>query len=168
MAIPVPIPVGALAITDVETTKAEELVAALIQIVQSGTSGGTPAIRTPALILPPGINPPIDPGTGQPLLTTLAIDSPQAQLLYRQLVVAMVKTVPLWVREVFNETPTGLVNGVNTIYTTTNNYRSGSTRVYLNGLRQKPGTHYTESAVNQVTFVTPPPGAALILIDYGK
>jgi len=89
MAIPVPIPSGALPITDPDTARAEALVAVIAQIFKSGTSGGTPAIGTPATILSDGLNPIIDPLTGLPKISPLVIDTPQAQLFYRQLGLAL-------------------------------------------------------------------------------
>jgi len=53
---------------------------------------------------------------------------------------------------VSNETPSGLINGSNAIYTTANNYISGSTRVYVDGVRQELGLHYTETGSNQITI----------------
>lgn len=38
-----------------------------------------------------------------------------------------------------DETPTGLINGVNTVYTTAADFVSGSETVYFNGLRQTEG-----------------------------
>lgn len=93
MAIPVPIPSGALPITDADTARAESLVAAIAQILKSGTSGGTATLRTPATITPAGIDPPIDPLTGLPALQSVVLDTPQAQLFYRQLALAIAKTI---------------------------------------------------------------------------
>lgn len=54
------------------------------------------------------------------------------------------------------KTPSGTVNGSNAVFTTASNYISGSVTVFLNGLAQSPTTDYTESAVNQITFVVAP------------
>jgi len=97
MAIPVPIPSGALSISDPDTAKAEALVAAVTQVIKSGTSGGSPAWGTPATVLPVSYNPPIDPATGKPQLSSLALDTPQAQLWYRQFAIAMAKIIPTWI-----------------------------------------------------------------------
>lgn len=51
------------------------------------------------------------------------------------------------------EQPTGLVNGVNAVFTLANNYVSGTLIVAINGIRMVVTTDYTESAVNQITFV---------------
>jgi hypothetical protein len=65
---------------------------------------------------------------------------------------------------------TGLRNGVNKVYTLTNNFLSGSTHVYVNGIRYTPGGgyDYTESAANQITFTTAPDSGDLITVDYIK
>lgn len=97
MAIPVPIPSGALTVTDPDTARAEALVAAIVQVIKSGTSGGTAELGTPATIVPAGINPVIDPATGRPKLTSVVLDTPQAQLFYRQFAIAMAMVVPSWI-----------------------------------------------------------------------
>lgn len=165
MPIPVPVPGTPLAITDAQTARAEALVAKFVQIVKNGTTGGTPTLSTPPTVMPASTNPVIDPLTGLPELKTSELSTPQDQLFFRQLAVALVASV---LSESINEVPAGLVNGSNTVFTTSSSFRSGTTRVYLNGARQKPTTHYTESAVNQITFVTAPAGGALLLIDYEK
>ena len=93
MAIPVPIPSGALPVTDADTARAEALVAVITQIFKSGTSGGTPAIRTPATLFSSGVNPPIDPLTGQPEISSLVLSTPQDQLFYRQFALALAKAL---------------------------------------------------------------------------
>ena len=64
----------------------------------------------------------------------------------------------------------GAKDGVNAIFTTTNNFVSGSTKVYRNGLRMTRGVgyDYVESAVNQITFLNPPDNGDLLIIDYIK
>ena len=65
---------------------------------------------------------------------------------------------------------TGLRNSSNKVYTLTNNYQSGTTKVYVNGVRYSPGggNDYTESAANQITFTNAPDNGDLILVDYIK
>lgn len=67
------------------------------------------------------------------------------------------------------ETPTGVVNSSNTIFQTLNLYRYNTVRVYINGLRKKKTTDFTEN-VNQrtLTFVVAPTSGAVILVDYLK
>ena len=165
MSIPVPVIGTALPITDAQTARAEALVSAFVRVVKNKTTGGTAILGTPATVVPAGTNPEIDPLTGLPALKTYEMLSAQEQLFCRQLAIALVTSV---LAEIINEVPAGLVNGVNTTYITANTFRTGSTRVYLNGARQKPGTHYSESASNQITFVTAPAVSALLLIDYEK
>lgn len=64
----------------------------------------------------------------------------------------------------------GLRNSSNKVYTLTNPYRSGTTKVYVNGVRYSPGADndYTESAANQITFTNAPDSGDLILVDYIK
>lgn len=64
---------------------------------------------------------------------------------------------------VLGETLTGAIDGVNTVYTTTGAYRTGSTAVYLNGLREY---HYAESGASEVTLEDPPIAGDSVRIDY--
>lgn len=52
------------------------------------------------------------------------------------------------------EVPTGAVNGVNTVYTTSFTYRASTVEVYINGLREKVA-NYTLSGGNTITMATP-------------
>lgn len=165
MPIPVPIPGSPLTITDAQTARAEALISTFIQIVKNGTTGGTATLQTPPTVMPAGSNPAIDPSTGLPALKTFELLTPQDQLFYRQLAIALVASV---LAEIINEVPAGAVNNSNRVYTTANSFRTGTTRLYLNGARQKPTTHYSETGANQVTFVTAPPNSSLLLIDYEK
>jgi hypothetical protein len=64
---------------------------------------------------------------------------------------------------VYGETPTGATDGVNAVFTTSQAYRTATTAVYLNGLRE---THYTESSATTITFSEPPLSGDTIRIDY--
>ena len=180
MPIPVPIPSGALAVTDPDTAKAEALVAALVQIFKNGTSGGTPTIRTPATLVPDAVNPSIDPLTGKPKLTSLVVDTPQAQLFYRQFALAMAKVVPGWSSGggpslgnlVFNEIPVGAINGSNKVFTVTYAFIASSTSFYYNGQRLLLGTDYIEvpsppGVTITAAFPAPKSGDNLV-VDYVK
>lgn len=190
MAIPVPIPSGALAVTDVESANAEALLAAFVQLVKSGSSGAT--LTTPALQVPQTTNSPTSGGV--PVLVPIALDTAEKQLMHRQMFLAIAHLIlqkvdasltpaadkiPMadsgghinyaWlVQDIWGETPSGTVNGTNKVFTTANTFRSGTTRVYLNGARQKPGTHYSESAGNTITFVSAPSSGAVLLVDYSR
>lgn len=64
-----------------------------------------------------------------------------------------------------NETPSGVVDGVNTIFTLAQLPASGSLHLYKNGLRQRPTIDYT--IVGQtITFVVAPDALANLLADY--
>jgi len=69
---------------------------------------------------------------------------------------------------VTRETPTGAVNGVNTIFTLANTPVAGSEHVYRNGVLQEPGgVEYTISGTT-ITFVSPPNTGNLIRVSYIK
>jgi hypothetical protein len=65
---------------------------------------------------------------------------------------------------------TGLRNSSNKVFTLTQNYQTGTTKVYVNGIRYSPGAgnDYTESSSNQITFTNAPDAGDLILVDYIK
>lgn len=67
---------------------------------------------------------------------------------------------------VFNETPAGDQDGINTVFTTANVFQVGSTRVHRNGLREELGTCYTESGPGEITFDEPPLSTDYITLDY--
>lgn len=69
------------------------------------------------------------------------------------------------INSVSNAVPTGLVNGVNTSYTTPNVYSPNSLRVFLNGQRLKPGEDYYETSGGFVMYSAPLTGD-LLLVDY--
>lgn len=64
---------------------------------------------------------------------------------------------------VYNETPAGDQDGVNTVFTLAATFKANSTRIYLNGLRE---TNYTESGAAEITFDDPPLSTDNISIDY--
>lgn len=63
----------------------------------------------------------------------------------------------------FGEIPTGAKNGINTVFTTAAEFRTGTTTVYLNGIRE---FHYVETDVDAITFTDPPLSSDDIHIDY--
>lgn len=69
---------------------------------------------------------------------------------------------------VFNETPSGFLNGINTVFTIANNFITNSTQLFLNGQRLRLGSafDYTESAPGQITFIIPPFVTDNLIIDY--
>ncbi len=64
------------------------------------------------------------------------------------------------------EVPTGSVNGSNTVFTTAASYVGSTISVYVNGIRQKKTTDYTESSATTITFTTAPSTGDVILVDY--
>lgn len=69
--------------------------------------------------------------------------------------------------KVDNETPTGTVNGSNTVFTLANVPKAGTVKVYVNGSRMQTTGDYTISSAT-ITFNTAPPTTSIILCDYEK
>ncbi len=69
-----------------------------------------------------------------------------------------------------NELPLGAINGTNDLFLTAESFRAGSTKVFLNGLRQKIGiSHdYIEIAPNKIQFAAAPRTGNNLTIDYIK
>lgn len=67
------------------------------------------------------------------------------------------------------EDHSALCNGVKTEFTTTATFELGTTLVYLNGLLQRPGTHYTEAGDGtHIDFVTAPATGDELIILYSS
>lgn len=64
----------------------------------------------------------------------------------------------------------GARDSVNTIFTASNNFIAGTTKVYKNGLRltRGAGYDYIETGPNQITFSQAPDNGDLLIIDYIK
>ena len=57
----------------------------------------------------------------------------------------------------YNQPVTGALDGVNTVYTTPNNFTAGSEQVSLGGVLQDTITpNYSVTGANQITFAIPP------------
>jgi len=69
---------------------------------------------------------------------------------------------------VHNETPTGVVDGENTVFTTAYAYKATTPRVFLNGIRLKESGDYFETGGTELTFVDPPQDGDLLILDYVK
>jgi hypothetical protein len=68
-----------------------------------------------------------------------------------------------------DETPIGLVNTVNTLFTTLHIYKPGTLEVYLNGVRQHRGLDFTEGPLSQqFVFLDPPDTGGIVRVDYIK
>lgn len=64
---------------------------------------------------------------------------------------------------VARETPTGLIDGSNTVFTLAQNFQSGTTSVFLNGLLE---FFCNELAPNQIQFQSPPQPGDAIRVSY--
>jgi hypothetical protein len=65
--------------------------------------------------------------------------------------------------QIFGETPTGAIDGANTVFTTANTFRATRTEVFLNGLRE---TYFTETGSNEITLDDPPLAGDDIRVNY--
>lgn len=71
--------------------------------------------------------------------------------------------------QVYNEIPSGTVNGINSTFTTLFTPVSGTQRLYAGGLRQTPGSTFDyQISGNTFTFNNIPPSGTNLLIDYEK
>ena len=68
---------------------------------------------------------------------------------------------------VFNETPTGVIDGANKIFTLAHVPVLGTEQIFLNGLLKVPTTDYTISGAT-VTFVTAPAIASTLRAHYWR
>lgn len=68
----------------------------------------------------------------------------------------------------FNQDLIGVIDGVNRSFTINGTYLSNTTRVYLNGIRQRigPDNDYIEVNNNEIRFTTAPYPDSVLLIDY--
>jgi hypothetical protein len=67
---------------------------------------------------------------------------------------------------VWGEIPTGTIDGTNQSYSTAKPYQSGSLGLYLNGLRQRPVSDYSETGSQSFHLVNPPLPGDSLNIDY--
>lgn len=68
--------------------------------------------------------------------------------------------------QVVGESPGGVRNGTNMLFTLGHNFRAGTVAVYFNGLRNQSGADYHETAPNQITFTTAPESGDTLIVDY--
>ena len=71
---------------------------------------------------------------------------------------------------VTDETPSGSVNSSNTTFTTSSAYIGGSLKVFVNGLKQKTSTHFTETtpASGVFTMSDAPLTGDIVTVEYQK
>ena len=67
---------------------------------------------------------------------------------------------------IFNETPTGAINGSNTTFSAANNFRSETLVVYVNGLHQRPTDDFIIVGANSFQTTVAPISNDKLLIDY--
>lgn len=67
---------------------------------------------------------------------------------------------------VVGEVPTGTKDGSNMVFIVGHNFQTATTAVYRNGLRERLGVGYTESAGNTLTFTTAPLSDDELSVDY--
>lgn len=69
-----------------------------------------------------------------------------------------------------NETPGGSINNINVNFTTYYNYKPGTTKIWLNGIRQREGIgyDYIENGTNSIVYGSPPMVGDTLTIDYTK
>jgi hypothetical protein len=65
-----------------------------------------------------------------------------------------------------DETPSGLVNGSNAVYTTAASYKTGSLVVMVNGIKQKKTTHWSETTSTTFTMSQAPATGDLVTVSY--
>ena len=71
------------------------------------------------------------------------------------------------IKEIFNEIPTGLVNGINTEFVLDTIPVSNTERLFLNGIRQLKSTDYTITLAT-INFSIAPETGDLVTVDYMK
>jgi len=69
---------------------------------------------------------------------------------------------------VFDETPSGTINGTNDVFTTGVDFISGSLRVYKNGVRLEEGASndFLVTGTDEFTMATAPATGTKLLVDY--
>lgn len=67
---------------------------------------------------------------------------------------------------VIGEIPSGLLNGSNATFTTLNQFKPGTVRVYLNGVRQTIVDDYQTIGNQTITLVFSPFAGEHLLVDY--
>jgi hypothetical protein len=65
-----------------------------------------------------------------------------------------------------NEIPIGAIDDVNKVFTVLNSYQLGSTILARNGVTQREGIDYIESADKEITFIFPPQTGDLLFVQY--
>lgn len=70
--------------------------------------------------------------------------------------------------DVYNEAPTGFINGINAVFTSSYLFVPETLRVYVNGIKLKPFDEFTSTGMNTITLMVSPEVNDIVLIDYKK
>lgn len=89
-----------------------------------------------------------------------------APIVGDNLIIDYVKTYVIADVIIYNETPGGAMNGVNTVFTTLDSFQTGKLLVYFNSSRQQLGVDYTETTPNSFTLSFAPVATDNIIVDY--
>ena len=100
-------------------------------------------------------NPVIDLGVNETVVAVVTVEGPAGP-----------QGPPGTGTQVFDETPTGVRDGVNLVFTTAHPYLANTVAVFRNGLRERRGIGFTESGAAQITFTTAPESTDDLAIDY--
>lgn len=132
---------------------------AVVNLTGPVTSVGNATSISPSINLP-----------GSPTTTTATPGDDSTKIATTEFVTdAIAAAIPgIVTLEVYNEFPTGVIDGINTVYTTVNDFEPDTTRLYLNGIRQRLGADYLETGLNEITFDEPPVVLDGLIIDYVK
>ena len=79
-----------------------------------------------------------------------------------------INLVPPTANFIKHETPTPATDGAQLIFTTTNDYTSGTLEVFLDGLLQIKDTDYTETTSTTFTFTVAPDANEVLRVGYIK
>lgn len=69
---------------------------------------------------------------------------------------------------IFNETPSGLINGANATFTTQYKFVPGKIDVYVNGLKQKIVQDFNTTGNNTIILTFSPASGETITVDYQR
>jgi hypothetical protein len=67
---------------------------------------------------------------------------------------------------ILGETPAGVQDDVNLVFTTAAAYQANTTAVFVNGLREQRDVSYVETDSTTITFTTAPSSVDVIAVDY--
>ena len=62
----------------------------------------------------------------------------------------------------------GVLDGINTIFSTSVPFDSSTLAIYVNGVRQTVTTDYTLTGASQITFIIAPTSDSILIADYNE